>query len=158
MRTHFEVIAALDAARAIGYQGQLPWHLPDDLRRFYQLTKGNVVVMGRKTRLSLGERGLPGRTCFVLSSSPCGDRWVRSTDELEAVLDGELVERAFIIGGVRLFEYAIDSPRTSVLHLTRVPGKHAADVFFPSFEHRFQLDKVDQPVEGHHCFETWRVT
>ena len=55
------LIAAMDRKRAIGRDGDMPWHLPDDLRRFKQLTLGKAVLMGRKTALSIG-RTLPGRT------------------------------------------------------------------------------------------------
>lgn len=60
------LIVAHDLARAIGVGGQLPWHLPDDLRRFKALTLGQAVLMGRKTYASIG-RPLPGRRNLVLS-------------------------------------------------------------------------------------------
>jgi dihydrofolate reductase len=63
------IIVALDEAGTIGRDGQLPWHLPDDLRRFKAATMGHVLVMGRRTCDSIG-RALPGRRSVVLSRDP----------------------------------------------------------------------------------------
>ena len=60
------LIAALDENFAIGRKGQLPWHLPDDLRWFKQLTTGKNVLMGYNTAVSIG-RALPDRVNLVLS-------------------------------------------------------------------------------------------
>ena len=60
------LIAALDRRGAIGVDGKLPWHLPDDLKRFKARTLGKPVLMGRKTADSLG-RALPGRENLVLT-------------------------------------------------------------------------------------------
>ncbi|HVC18111.1 MAG TPA: dihydrofolate reductase, partial [Rhodanobacter sp.] len=60
------LIAALDENLAIGRKGQLPWHLPDDLRWFKTLTSGKNVLMGYNTAVSIG-RALPGRVNLVLS-------------------------------------------------------------------------------------------
>src|SRR5690606_29257128 len=65
------LVAALDRTRVIGAAGGIPWHLPDDLRRFKALTSGHPVVMGRATFESIG-RPLPGRTNVVLTRDP---RW-----------------------------------------------------------------------------------
>lgn len=60
------LIAALDRNRAIGRAGAMPWHLPDDLKRFKALTLGKPVLMGRKTAEAIG-RPLPGRPNLVLT-------------------------------------------------------------------------------------------
>ena len=61
------LVAALDRDNAIGRANEmLPWHLPDDLRRFKEITLGRPVVMGHRTAVSIG-RTLPGRTNYVLS-------------------------------------------------------------------------------------------
>ena len=60
------LIAAMDRKRAIGRDGDMPWHLPDDLRRFKALTLGKPVLMGRKTAVAVG-RALPGRVNLVLT-------------------------------------------------------------------------------------------
>src|SRR3546814_17599809 len=60
------LVAALDRNRAIGRGNALPWHLPDDFRRFKALTMGKPILMGRRTADSLG-RALPGRRHLVLT-------------------------------------------------------------------------------------------
>src|SRR5579885_1474797 len=60
------LLAALDRRRAIGRNGVMPWHLPDDLKRFKARTLGKPVLMGRKTALAIG-KPLPGRRNFVLT-------------------------------------------------------------------------------------------
>ena len=60
------LVAAMDRNRAIGVDGKLPWHLPEDLKRFKALTLGKPILMGRKTAQSLG-RALPGRRNLVLT-------------------------------------------------------------------------------------------
>src|SRR5262245_26834687 len=79
------MVAAMDRHRAIGRANEmLPWHLPDDLKRFKAITMGRPVVMGRRTAVSIG-RALPGRTNYVLSRSQQapwpGQITVRSLEE-----------------------------------------------------------------------------
>src|SRR3569832_753571 len=85
------LIAALDRNFAIGRGNAMPWHLPDDLRRFKQLTLGKPVLMGRKTALAIG-RALPQRPNLVLSrgdTAPVdGQRVVHSLDEALAAAGG----------------------------------------------------------------------
>lgn len=66
------LIVAMDQSRVIGCKNQLPWHLPDDMKRFARLTKGNTVLMGRKTYQSLPDRfrPLPERKNIVITRSP----------------------------------------------------------------------------------------
>jgi dihydrofolate reductase len=127
------LIAALDRNRAIGRDGAMPWHLPDDLKRFKALTFGKPVLMGRKTALAIG-RALPGRTNLVLtrgSIAPfAGQRVVASLDEaIEAAAGVELM----VIGGGEV--YALALSRASRLHLTWIDTEApAADAYFPRFD------------------------
>lgn len=95
--------------RIIGSDGSLPWHLPEDLQRFKELTMGSTVVMGRVTWESLPEkfRPLPGRRNIVVTRQPsydAPDAEVASSLEqaLESV-DGDL----WVIGGASLYEQAL---------------------------------------------------
>ena len=96
------LIAALDENFAIGRNGQLPWHLPDDLRWFKQLTVGKHVLMGYNTAVSIG-RALPDRTNLVLSrkhEAPFpGQTTVRSVEESQALCRTGLM----VIGGGQVF-------------------------------------------------------
>jgi dihydrofolate reductase len=128
------MIAALDRNRAIGRGNALPWHLPDDLKRFKALTLGKPVLMGRRTAESLG-RALPKRRNLVLTRSGRvpfdGMEAIASLDEAFAIADG--AEELCAIGGGEL--YALALPFASRLHLTHVDtAVEAADAFFPAFE------------------------
>ena len=67
---HFKAIAAMSLNRVIGAGNQIPWHLPEDFKWFKRMTSGNVVIMGRKTFASLGNKPLPNRINIVLSRHP----------------------------------------------------------------------------------------
>ncbi len=126
------VIAALDRDRGIGRDNAIPWHLPDDLRRFKALSMGKPVLMGRRTAESIG-RALPGRVNLVLSrtgDAPFpGQHVVRSLDEARAAAGGDLV----IAGGAEVYELAL--PYTQIMHLTFVSTTLPdADVRFPDFD------------------------
>ena len=133
MSAPISLIAALDRKQAIGREGAMPWHLPDDLKRFKALTLGKPVLMGRKTALAIG-RALPGRANLVLTrgnEAPfAGQRVVRTLDEAIAQAAG--VELAVIGGGE---VYALALPRATRLYLTWIDTEAAdADTFFPRFE------------------------
>ena len=127
------LIAALDRNHAIGRDGAMPWHLPDDLKRFKQLTLGKPVLMGRKTALAIG-RPLPGRRNLVLTRSGAapfsGQEAVASLDAaIAAAADVELC----VIGGGEV--YALAMPRATRLHLTWIDtAAQNADAFFPRFD------------------------
>ena len=85
------LIAAHDLARGIGHQGAMPWHIPEDLRRFKALTLGQSVLMGRKTFDSIG-KALPKRRNLVLSQNDAfAATGVERISGLDA-LNAELVE------------------------------------------------------------------
>lgn len=125
------LIAALDRNRAIGRDNALPWHLPDDLKRFKALTLGKTILMGRRTAQSLG-RALPKRNNLVLTRSGRapfdGMTAVASLDE--ALAHGDTL---CVIGGAEI--YALTLPRATHLHLTWIDTAiDAADTWFPPFD------------------------
>lgn len=127
------IIAALDQRRAIGRANALPWHLPDDLRRFKRLTLDHTVLMGRKTAESIG-RALPGRRNLVLTrggTAPfAGQEAVLS---LDAALKQVHDNRVFVIGGAEV--YALALPLTNRLCLTWVDTVVPdADAFFSALD------------------------
>lgn len=127
------LIAALDRNYAIGRAGEMPWHLPDDLKRFKQLTLGKPVLMGRKTALAIG-RPLPGRTNLVLTRSNAapfaGQETVSSMPAaIERAGDADLA----VIGGGEV--YALALPYATHLNLTWIDtAAEHADAFFPRFD------------------------
>ncbi len=129
------LIAALAANRVIGRDGDLPWRLPEDLKRFRRLTLGNTILMGRKTYDSLG-KPLDGRINRVLTrdpnfAAPPGVQVFRELrDALDAPCDGALM----VIGGAQL--YAQTLPLAQRLELTEVAADVAGDTHFPVFDAR----------------------
>jgi dihydrofolate reductase len=127
------IIVAVAENGAIGSGNRLPWHLPDDLKRFKALSLGKPVVMGRRTFESIG-RPLPGRTNIVISRQGGlaidGVRVAHSLDEALAAAGS--VPEVVVIGGAQIFRQVL--PRTDTIHLTRVHARVAGDVFFPELD------------------------
>ena len=121
--------------RVIGRDGQIPWRLGDDLKRFKRLTMGHPIIMGRKTYDSIG-RALPGRLNVVLSRQPApGDasrpgnvKVFCSLDDATIALAGEHDE-AFVIGGQQVYEAAL--PIVDRVYLTLIHQQIEGDTFFP---------------------------
>jgi dihydrofolate reductase len=100
------IIAALARNRVIGKDGNLPWHLPEDLKRFKRLTSGHPVLMGRKTFESLG-KPLAGRRNVVLSSHPVPgvETFASIPEALSALAGSELV---FVLGGGQIYAQLLE--------------------------------------------------
>jgi dihydrofolate reductase len=129
------IVVAVADNGVIGRNGQLPWHLPDDLKHFKALTLGKPIVMGRRTFESIG-RALPGRRNLVVSSGARQQplttthnpvEWVGSLAEAEERCSG--VSELCVIGGAALYADAL--PRAQLIHLTRVHARPEGDVYFP---------------------------
>lgn len=116
----------------IGANGDLPWHIPRDLRHFKELTTGRTVVMGRKTYESIVTRlghALPNRRNIVLTSQKSSlpdAEIIRSIDEIDNL--GEV----FIIGGARVYEAVLDKARR--LYVTEIHADIAGDTYFPTID------------------------
>ncbi len=133
----------MDATRAIGYSGGIPWHLPADLRLFKQRTMGHPILMGRHTFESL-RHPLPGRQNIVLSRSTTyraeGAVVIHDPAELDTL---DLMNpEVMVIGGAQV--YALLLPCIRTLYVSLIPGEHEADAFFPDFRHLFP--QVSGPV------------
>ena len=147
------LVAALDRNRAIGRAGAMPWHLPDDLKRFKALTLGKPVLMGRKTALAIG-RPLPGRPNLVLTRAETapfpGQAAVHSLDD--AIVHANRAALCVIGGGE---VYALALPRATRLHLTEIDTAASdADTFFPAFDpHDWrEVARVHHPADAKHAF------
>ncbi len=130
------LIAALDRRHGIGKGNDLPWRLPDDLKRFKALTLGKPVLMGRKTAESLG-RALPGRANLVLTRSGRapfdGMQVVMSVEAALETAHASGTDELCVIGGAEV--YALTLPLADALHLTHVDTVvEDADAFFPPFD------------------------
>lgn len=134
------LIVAADEQDTIGRDGGLPWHFPDDLKRFKALTVGHVVITGRLNQDSMVARlgrPLPDRTTLVVTrnTSTVDSDGVQHVPDLATALERslELVggdDEVFIIGGAQIYEAAL--PLVQTVHLTRVQGTFDGDVAMPA--------------------------
>jgi dihydrofolate reductase len=161
------LVVAVAQNGVIGRDGDLPWRLPSDLKRFKQLTLGKPVVMGRKTWDSIG-RPLPGRPNIVVtrdaSFAAPGATVVSSLDEGLAVAQREAealgVDEVCVIGGGQIYAQVFD--RADILHVTRVEADVAGDTRFPAIDPAVFEKIADEPIpqgekDSHAMhFATWR--
>jgi dihydrofolate reductase len=138
----FLAIAAISENRAIGYQGNIPWHLPDDFRWFKHKTMGGTLIMGRKTFASIGH-ALPGRKTVVLSRGADAPLPEGVTVCDTASLEKKLIDLPgpyWICGGADVYRQMLR--HCSALYLTRVRQVVPGDAFFPPFEDKFELEQT----------------
>lgn len=141
------IVAVAGQNRAIGKHGKLPWYIPDELKRFKQITMGHPIIMGRKTHESIG-KALPGRDNIVITRDENyqaeGCIVVHSLDEAINVAKEKDSQEIFIIGGGEIYKQAM--PLVDKLYLTTVQEEiEDADVFFPDFS---DFTKREQVGEG----------
>jgi dihydrofolate reductase len=137
----FSLIVAADELDVIGRDGALPWHLPEDLKRFRALTEGHVVVAGRKTHQSIVERlgrPLPNRTTVVVSQTMTSfsDDVVVVDGVFDAMVTARTLEaerggdEVFVIGGAQLYRTTVNL--IDRVYLTRVHDKVDGDTRMPA--------------------------
>jgi len=127
------IVAAVARNGVIGHRNRMPWHLPEDLRRFRQLTLGHAVIMGRRTFESIG-KPLAGRNNIVVTRSP---DWTRAGCHAAHSLEAAVAavherEDAFVIGGAQI--YALALPVASRLYISEIERDFEGDAFFPEFD------------------------
>ncbi len=131
---NLSLVVAMAPNRAIGYRNRLPWHIPEDLQRFKQLTTGHTIIMGRRTLESLPNGPLPHRTNVIITRSPraiAGCEVYGSLDE--ALWAHRDEEEVFVIGGASIYAQAL--PKANRLYLTLVDDiPTRADSFFPEID------------------------
>ena len=125
------VLAAVSANLAIGRDGNMPWHLPEDLAHFKATTMGHVMVMGRKTYESIG-RALPGRRTIVITHQ---QGWHAPSVEVAHSLPEALAlagpADVFVVGGSDVYRQAM--PFADQMLLTEIDQSPEGDAFFPTF-------------------------
>jgi dihydrofolate reductase len=117
--------------RVIGINGTLPWNMPNDMLHFRQLTLGKLVLMGRKTFISIG-RALPGRENIILSrdSSFIADG-CRVFSNIESALGSVIADELMVIGGADIYMQLLS--RADVMQLTLVDSDVGGDAIFPDW-------------------------
>ncbi|MDB5238505.1 MAG: dihydrofolate reductase [Candidatus Kaiserbacteria bacterium] len=146
------IVVAIGKNRELGLAGKLLWHIPDDLKRFKQLTMGHPIIMGRKTFESiLGYLGkpLPGRVNIVVTRDT---QW-HNEGVVVAMSVEEALEKAralnpteiHIGGGAQIYEQVL--PHVDKLFLTVIDDAKEADTYFPEYESRFPTKTLDEARE-----------
>ena len=127
------LIVAFANHNVIGINNSLPWHLPEDLKRFRALTTGHHIIMGRKTYESLG-RLLPGRTTVIVTRNrefKVEGALIAHSLQAALVLAAGDVE-PFVIGGAELYKEGLK--HATKLYITEVHAEFAGDAFLPEID------------------------
>lgn len=146
------IIAAVARNNAIGFENKLIYWLPNDLKRFKQLTTGHTIIMGRNTFLSLPKGALPNRRNIVLSKSVkdiegC-DVYTSLDEALQHCTDNEHI---YIIGGASVYKQAISI--ADHLYLTEIDDiPENADTFFPDYSQWKEAARENHETDEKHAF------
>ena len=150
------LLVAMDEKRGIGKDGQLPWRLSSDLKRFRQLTMGHHIIVGRKTFESIG-RPLPGRRNLVVTRS-------REIQGVEIVCDLEKFDPSFyeingkdlfVIGGAEIYRALL--PKCDTIYVTMLKQEFSGDTYFPAFETSFELSEVIRETSAYDVLRYLRI-
>ncbi|MSP86562.1 MAG: dihydrofolate reductase [Methylotenera sp.] len=127
------MIVAVAKNNVIGINNTLPWHLPEDLKRFRALTTGHHIIMGRRTYESLG-RLLPGRTTVIVTRNQDyqldGACIAHSLEVAVALCQND--DEAFVIGGAEIYQNGLEL--ANKIYLTEVDLAVEGDAFFPAID------------------------
>ena len=127
------IAVAMDKKGVIGLEGELPWHLSADLKRFKAMTMGKPLIMGRKTHESIG-RPLPGRKNIVLTRlKEFKTEGCTVVHSLQEALDvaGD-VDEVITMGGAGIYDQSL--ARANRIYLTEVHADVSGDVYFPEYD------------------------
>ena len=129
------IIVAKAKNNIIGKDNKLIWHLPEDLKRFKELTTGHTIIMGRKTFESLG-KVLPNRKHIVFTQNPNFEikdenvQVVHSMLEIQEYIENE--EENFVIGGSMIYNLLM--PYVTRMYITEINEEFEGDSFFPKID------------------------
>jgi dihydrofolate reductase len=155
------IVVAMGEKNEIGFENQLLWHLPKDLKHFKDLTSGHPVIMGRKTYESIG-KPLPNRTNIVISRK---EDWFQEGILIvgsikEAVKFAKKIdEEVFIIGGGNIYAQTMDI--VDKLEVTLVKADLEADTYFPKIDTKIWkktaefCHEKDEKNQYDFCFQTF---
>lgn len=159
--------------RVLGKNNELIWHIPDDLKRFRELTRGHPVVMGRKTFESIVAaigKPLPDRPNIVITRDPSykgpssvqktGDKGnaedfivVNSIEEAMAKAKALDSEEIFVVGGGEIYRQAL--PFVDKLYLTLIDDDQEGDSYFPEYENEFTKKTFEEEREWNGLKYRW---
>ena len=138
------LVAAIASNNVIGKENSLPWNIPEDLKRFKQMTSGHTILMGRKTFDSIG-RPLPNRQNIVMTKDENFEReGIKVINDFDEALEliKESNEDVFVIGGSKIYE--LFEPVANSLAITRILKDFEGDAFFPDINWElWQIEKEE---------------
>ena len=139
------LVAAIASNNVIGKENSLPWNIPEDLKRFKQMTSGHTILMGRKTFDSIG-RPLPNRQNIVMTKDENFEReGIKVINDFDEALEliKESNEDVFVIGGSKIYE--LFEPVANSLAITRILKDFEGDAFFPNINwDLWQIEKEEK--------------
>lgn len=142
------IIVAASANNVIGVGGGLPWHLPEDLKRFKEVTMGKPMIMGRATYDSIG-RALPGRTSIVVTRQADFEaEGCIVVDSIDAAMEaaGD-VEEIMVIGGGEIYRQVL--PHADRIYMTRLQAELEGDTRFPELDmEEWEVSSVEEFPAG----------
>lgn len=160
-----KMILAADEGNSIGWlNGQLPWKISPDMKRFKDLTTGHTVLMGMTTFKSLGRpNGLPNRENIVLSRRPFAEAKIglgddvlllSSIDDIAGLLETRTHRDIWIIGGATVYAQALEKQLVDEIYFTQVHTLSGGDVTVPFDLHSWKLFIIRQRELG----VNWELT
>lgn len=175
MLTEFHIIVAIDKKQGIAKNGQIPWHLSNDLKYFKKITtktkdpkKINAIIMGRKTWESLPQscQPLPNRLNIIISKTKNKSDFPKHKhiniqhnleETIQETMTNPAIEATFIIGGSHIYQQTITMPACKNIYVTRVNQDFSCDTFFPNLPKSFNCisKKKEKEKETPYCFEIW---
>ena len=153
---NINIIVAYCKNHGIGLNNQLPWNIPEDLKRFAKITKGNgnnAVIMGRNTYESIG-KVLPDRFNVVLSTTQKFDN-LETCTTLESALNlckEKNFDDIFIIGGQSVYEEALNKKLVHKIYATEINKQYECDRFFPHVPDQYITHQENKVIDGTDIF------
>jgi dihydrofolate reductase len=145
--TDVGLIWAQSSNGVIGINNTLPWHLPEDMKHFAQLTTGETVIMGVNTWISIPEkfRPLPNRQNFILSRSgfTVGNKDVKVFTSLSSAEKATITDKLWVIGGGQVYASAINEASELVITVIDLPDLEG-DAFAPQIPESFKCVNPDE--------------
>lgn len=129
------IISAVSENNVIGNKGKIPWHIKEDFKIFKELTLNNVIIMGRKTWVSLPKRPLPNRINIVVGQKEITDNveYFKSLNEaIEHSKKNYPEKEVFLIGGHGIYREGLEIANT--MYLSHVFAEFKGDTFFPEYD------------------------
>jgi len=181
---NYNLIVSMCRNNGIGKNGQLPWHIKNDLHYFSKLTKGdghNAVIMGQNTWKSLPPvkgclRGLTGRDNFILTSTSANSatsttsanshntnnriKTFATVADMETFIsENEFYEDLWVIGGAQIYQHFLAMDKINKCYITSIDKDFDCDVFFPALDLNVwrEIERTDSYEESYACEVSYRI-